>query len=283
MRNNRLILIIGLLVLNCTYCINTWSIGKNDPDTVQSEKRDFASFLSNFKEIRTGQYPIRTGIDSIIGNANSKEDRYRRFLPYDLQCDCPEKDDVFWMSNSFVRRNGFIVAFLNRYCEDTHNTYLSFMEDVIVVYNKDGRIISSKAIARSGTAWHYTIKGDVSDMKFEVVQASLPYPKIVYEDADLAYYVKRYRYEVTDDGMIQRAKVGETWTKIEKADRTKAPKKDFGKFLELFPEMRSKTVTAETFCYRNKKDGRYERQAIEKKFVRTFLPDTAFTACRPTD
>ena len=250
-----------------------------------NNKKLLNDFLSRFDKLTTGKITVKTFGDFHDGkDRHLPKDKFMGFFLKHLPPEYREEDDSSWYGGSYIKKGKNIIAFIKLVYDDSHDTFLGWIDNVVAVYDSsDGRLLSIKTVARQGNAWKAEIEGDVSTASFEVTQASLPDPELVYEDADLAYYVKRYRYEVTEDGMIQRAKVGETWTEIEKADRTKASKEDFGKFLELFPKMSSNTVTAKTFhYYNNKKEHGDWYCTIEKKFVRTFLPDTAFTACRPT-
>jgi hypothetical protein len=198
------------------------------------------------------------------------------FLPTSLPCDCQESNDVSWYKGSIVRRGKVVVAFMKRFCADSHSSErASFTEDIVITYSRDGRIIDSRILGRDGRTAFSRKSGDLGRMTFTVQQASLADAHQIYEYGDLHYNMVKYRYAVDAAGKIKATPVGKAWKETVARDRETAG--TFGSLLAHFPLWGKADVEASAF------GTTAATKELSHAAIKAFVPASADCECEPRE
>lgn len=185
----------------------------------------FNDFIASFPEWRKGNMEDKTSInmqgEDLWGESLMKAEVVERFIPRELidTCGC-EKGNVAFNYGYKITKGKCYICFMTRHCDTPNIGCFPYIDDIMVTYRKDGRIIDYAQTSRLGDLWHYDVRELDGYEDFVVAQASYDL-KDVWEgnyislDGKLAT-VQIKNYQVSKEGkitnkLVETFKTTSTW------------------------------------------------------------------------
>lgn len=236
----------------------------------------FPTFLAQLKELPK----IGAGAfgDSIM-SPNIDQEQFREFLPKASSI-LKNEADCLWQGGGYIRKDGFIVAFLQAHfphCHDGNEKW--FMENlvtckVLATYSQGGKLLDCRTVGKRSGFCELSIEPSSSGL-LTIEQSTLLDPRMLHEYADWKYSVQKNNYSLTTTGKIKSKMLWKGNKTVPNKFVQKYPPLTFQTFLGCFKRWEGKVEVDSLFAYNS--------DMKPYLLLRTFLPDWQSCDCLPLD
>ena len=186
---------ILMLDLSCHY-------NKSTKETNYSE---FDYFLEQFdlfekEQLDESFFKVRKQRETDINNPELDDAEYPSFIPYDNQCNC-EKDEFYYRPCYRIEPTNFHLVNIQANCDIPIEGY-PFSSDILVTYDKKGKILDYKIVGSSSDFLYYELNASKNKSELIYTQYSFYHtnPKPYSGKCDVSVY----KIVINEDGTIDK-------------------------------------------------------------------------------